>query len=407
MTSSLPTTEAPHRSARATRDAVAIALLISLVGKLVVGIVAYVARALWLIARARGGLARVAARTASALAPVSLLTWAFGNPLGSSRSFVAFAQHYAFDVTRRERLPIDPWLNYETIIARDFGPVTTVAQALFANPLAILRHALFNVRELPGNMLDLVALRASVTQPGSVPMLAASAVLLVILTLALVARLVRFSRTRAQPRALTATLAVFAFACASCMPGTILVFPRAHYLVAPCGLGALLALWSVDDALARYWPRVRERADREFVVSLALAAALSLIVPSARASTPSPMPVREAAHALRALRLQRATILELGPGFAAFAGYDYPTLSVWQKHEPWGTFLERNDVGIVVARDRYLTRNAFAEDPAMGLWLASPERFGFCEVYANPNFLRAFAKRGALEERDRERHCRP
>jgi hypothetical protein len=349
-------------------------------------------------------------RAAAVLAVPALLTAAFGSPFAGTRSFEAFAQHYAFTTARREHLLLDPWVNFMPVVRRDFASASTVREALAANPTAFLRHALHNLRELPSNVLDLCALRGHVTRPGSVIEQAVSAVILVGafgLLVAVLARRDTWRTPRAAPRQVPAL--IFVLSCAWSLPAVLVVFPRAHYLVVPCAFGWLLACGLAAEVAAPVAARLFGRlpavpgvAGVARVSGVARAAGLARVagvalvawalVPSARAGPPLPTPMRQTAAALRGLALRPAPVLELGPGLTAYAGYDYPTVNGWGKTEPLLAMLERDRIGIVVLDERWLVRDAFARDPDTAAFLAAPERFGFTEVYALEGFVRAFAR---------------
>jgi hypothetical protein len=349
----------------------------------------------------------VAVRAALALAPALALAGIFGNPLGGGRGFGAFAQHYAFTETRRNGLPGDPWLNYEALARRDFGDASTVAGAFRANPGAAIGHVLYDLRELPGNVLDLCALRSRVTEQGSVALQAVSAVVIAV-ALAGAARVIAKATRRPRETAapVLVTLGFFLMACAAELPASLIVFPRAHYLVAPCAFGWILGTWGVAG-----WARRRGSArvvdERAFAVmpllearpTLACALVLAvawLLVPTGSAGGRKPTPKRQAVEALRALDLQPGPIFEAGPGFAALAGYDSPTVSGWEKNEPLLPLLARRHIRVVILWDRYLGRDAFAKDPDVAAFLAAPASHGYDEVFAAPGFLRVYAAPGTV-----------
>ena len=63
-----------------------------------------------------------------------------GNPLNSSRSIIAFEQHYSKNVVEKNKLEIDPWTNSEIIIKKDFGDINSIKEALFSNPEKFFWH---------------------------------------------------------------------------------------------------------------------------------------------------------------------------------------------------------------------------------------------------------------------------
>jgi hypothetical protein len=342
-----------------------------------------------------------AAHAALALGPPAALAMAFGNPLAGTRAFDAFAQHYAFTLTRREHLPGDPWMNFSGLVRRDFGDVTTVWQAMTANPRALLAHALYNARELPSNVLDLCAVRTGLAGPSSPLVQGLSAVVVVAAVAALALRLRRRAAPVTGPGAVVTAGAtvVFALACASAAPGVLLVFPRAHYLVAPCALGWLLATTEAFARLRGRFPAARWVAPSSWLraaSALAVATVLWLVVPAAWQSPPPPQPVRRAAAWLRSAHLTRVPVFSAGADIATLAGYDFPVVSGWGKNEPLLDLLAREGIGLFTLEDRMLGRERLAADPQVHAFLQDPVSSGFCEGYREPGFLRVFVGAGAL-----------
>jgi hypothetical protein len=205
------------------------------------------------------------------------------------------------------------------------------------------------------------------------------------------------------PRAAdAAATAVFALACAAAAPGVIAVFPRAHYLVAPCALGWLLA---TTEAFAWLHGRLRAAPPsgspwRQLPGAAAIAVALWLVVPRAASSPPQPQPVRRATAWLRSQALTCAPVFSGGVDLATLAGYECPVVPGWRKREPLFDLLEREGIGLVLLEDRMLGREAFATDPQVRAFLLDPDARGFCERYRDPGFVRIFV--GALAQAPRD-----
>jgi hypothetical protein len=358
---------------------------------------------------ARSGPTRHVARSASslvlALGVPAVLAVAFGNPLAGGRSFVAFSQHYAFTLTRREHLPGDPWMNYAGLVRRDFGESTTILQAFAANPGALLAHTLYNLRELPSNVLDLCAVRTNVMRPSSAPVQAASAVVLVAGIVALVARLRRIRRPVPQPDVVVAS--AFALACACAAPGVLLAFPRAHYLVPSCGLGWLLAGATLSEWLRQRLPAwmTSSSAAARARSAVATAVGLWLLVPDSERNAPEPQPVRRAAAWLRSLELPPTPVFSAGVDLAAFAGVSGPFVPGWAKSEPLLDVFAREHIVLATLEERVLGRDAYVGDPQVRAFLSDPGAYGFCEAYADPGFIRVFVRAQTLPPGRRARGC--
>lgn len=348
---------------------------------------------------ARAGGLRALGRVARALVLPAALLLVFGDPLAGSRAFYAFSQHYAFTVTRQERLPGDPWMGYAGLMHRDFGDASSIGEALRANPAAFAAHAAYDLRELPGNVLDLFALRRSVTAASSVPWQIVSAVLLGVAAVALVGLWRSASRRQGRTAVVRWT---FALACVAAAPGVVLVFPRAHYLVAPCAFAWVLA----GSALGARLQRTRAlRGVPRGTRFVAIVAAFAWLVPSPAASEPAPAPVRRAVTALAAMQLAPAPVLAADSDLMTMAGYDAPTVLGWSKSEPLSALLAREGIGVVTLEEPVLGRAAFADDPDVAALLASPGRHGFCLVYAEPGVVRVLVRPQLLSAPQREGWC--
>ena len=170
---------------------------VAVVGLVLFGV--YVIDTVRRLRRMAGDARGIAARASVAVVVPLALGSIFGSPIGGPRGFTAFAQHYAFTTARRQHLGVDPWVDFEPIVRRDFGDAATIWEALAANPRAFASHVLYNVSELPSNVLDLCALRSSTTKTGSIPLQVVSAIVLVAAVLLLLWGLTR-RRTWRAPR---------------------------------------------------------------------------------------------------------------------------------------------------------------------------------------------------------------
>mgnify|MGYP005845280997 CR=1 FL=1 len=73
---------------------------------------------------------------------LGFLTFALlGLPYSTNRSFGAFSQHYSLvKSSEKGRYDINPWLETEKFISKDFGNSESITEALFYNPKAFLNH---------------------------------------------------------------------------------------------------------------------------------------------------------------------------------------------------------------------------------------------------------------------------
>ena len=76
--------------------------------------------------------------------------------LGGSRSWHAFGQHYALAEREAGRTEVNPWLDYDAVLERDFPGSRTTLDALSSNPGAFGWHIVRNVALLPTALLELL-----------------------------------------------------------------------------------------------------------------------------------------------------------------------------------------------------------------------------------------------------------
>jgi len=333
------------------------------------------------------------------VAQVAVLATMFGSPLGRGRAFIAFSQHYAFGVARREHLADDAWMNHPRITARDFGDATTLTSAFLRNPKAVASHVFHNVVELPSNVLDLCSLRANVTEAPPPWLQGVSAILIGLAVVVLLGTWLR-SRSHAAPTVRFVRL-TFLAVCAAVTPGLLFIFPRAHYFVVPCLFGWLLAM----HGLARLADRVVGRASP--VGWAIVIAGLLGIVPASSDAAASSLPQRRAVAALRHLALHPGVTMDLTGGVVLYAGYDSPRISEWVKDQRWNQFVIDRKIDTVFVWERFLAHQSFADDNEFTEFLAAPASLDFCEVYVDPGYGRLLVRPHVLREEDRRHLCVP
>lgn len=79
-----------------------------------------------------------------------------GWNLGTNRTWFAFRQHYALAQVRAGRSDIDPWIDYNILIYKDFPSSHSVFDAFLINPAPVFRHVLRNLIRLPKAILKSV-----------------------------------------------------------------------------------------------------------------------------------------------------------------------------------------------------------------------------------------------------------
>jgi hypothetical protein len=338
---------------------------------------------------------RRAAKAAAAdgvlvLGTAALLFRAFGDPFGSGRSFFAWGQHYAVAVAEREHIETDAWINWTSIVQRDFGAVDTIAGALRANPAAFARNVLHNAGDLPSQLAD------AVTPFGFFPQTPVMIAYVVLLTLGAIGAVARWRRGGPGARRLR-IVAVTCFTVGiNTIPGALIIQPHHHYLLLFTALSMVLVAAGLPDGLrlvARRLPAALRDFDRPPSLRGALLAAgvLLLLTPNRAYGaclqtwlgiyappTPDNHETRRTAAAIGALGLdQPATVLEQGYSYAFYSGVAFDRVLEWTKDRPFATWLREHDVNLIVISVALLRNGAFADDPEFQAFVFDPQSYGF------------------------------
>jgi hypothetical protein len=209
-----------------------------------------------------GTIARKAGAFVISVVPFLALLVIFGSPFGGNRLFHAFGQHYSLNVVRTESLQVDPWNFSVEITRRDFGDSDSVWDALRTNPKRVAWHVRANVRNLTSAWDIFAPAVASYRVPRlrtTLGLLVVAGVLLggVVGLRTMYARGARTFWTDHSPEshALIAT----AFAAVPGLGSMVLVYPRAHYLLAPCLGVVVFSAWGLSELLAKAGLRGRDR----------------------------------------------------------------------------------------------------------------------------------------------------
>ena len=345
----------------------------------------------------------------------------FGSPLGGDRSFFAWAQHYALGQVTRHHLDVNPWLNWSMFVWRDFGHVTTIGQALRANPSAFLANIALNIQTLPSQLGDTLTPlpffppRVLAALCGTYEVVGAVGVL------GLVARL---RRGGPDARPLRLGVVMWLPVAANTLAAAILIYPRLHYLLLAMILGVALIVAGLPEGMrviGRFWRRmtglaIPERAFRgpfESGAALASAALLFLTFVPSRAYGACPQtlfgwvtpPASDrfdtlaTVDVLRSLNIKgRVVVLEQGYSYAFYAGFDFVRFLEWTKDWRFGALLHDSNIGLVVLSPDLDQNPAFTEDPDYVAFVRDPGRFGF-RVVPVPGHAIRLALRSDVETR--------
>lgn len=286
--------------------------------------------------------------------------WSIPWPQGGGRAFFAFAQHYAYRAVTTQGLAIDPWIEWKAFTDTAFPGATSVAAAAMVNPAAFAGFVLANladgVRGMGGWLLDFWT---SAWGDGAPLRLAA----LALFTTATAAALALGVAARDRPawrNDITTAVILLAFA-APVVLATVLIYPRAHYLIQLLFMAlALVALLAAGDGRGRgVW-----------LGPLAGAAALVLtpVLPAV------PQPAVDIIQALRLFPPMQA-MAELDGMWCAYLRPPcrFVILDQWPAGMPFETFLDSRGADAVMVSPRLRAIPRFAGDPWLQRTLAEPD----------------------------------
>lgn len=311
---------------------------------------------------------------------IALIT-IFGNPLNGSRSMVAFGQHFSLHYVKWNDLELNPWTNWDFIVSKSFGDVSSITGALIANPALFSRHIISNIALLPIQLCKLffpwllvvirdntIILRALSAKAF---MLAGSGFILALTTISYlkgcrgkdVLNLIRRSYYSivVQAKALAYLLL---FVASIPILTSVVIYPRTHYLVMLLPFAILVGAIVTDDWAASFLVPLlgnsgRISLKRSHIVGAYLLLSILMITATSRITTPRHNV--ELITSLRAMKLRPSNILEtyggidiyLGDGFERVAEYDK------SREESCSNFISRKSVGLIIANNALINDTRF------------------------------------------------
>jgi hypothetical protein len=218
----------------------------------------------------------------------------------SSREWTAFSQHFAL---RNPQDGLDSWQSAGAIAAQTFPGADTILGAALVNPSALLEHVLRNTVQLPLSLAG----HALAIEPGSVlqPTLAKAAAASLVIGLLLAAvinrrslvPMLRSAWTRSIHMPLLAASATLIVILVGSLLAMLVIYPRPHYLLLPIGL--LLV------ASAAWLSRVPDRRFERYLPVAAVAVLFTALVvagiPALSSRVSSPPPYESSLRELKAL----------------------------------------------------------------------------------------------------------
>ena len=313
------------------------------------------------------------------LIPLLILVFWLGPPMGSgNRSMAAFSQHYARNWTSWHNDERNPWTNWDTIVANDFGDAESPREALLTNPLAVTRHIAHNVRTLPSELERMfgstyphnwnanVALKLGILMilAAGVPYLRKD----VIRTA--VGRLVVNCKHAWFP-ALCLLVVLLPVAVS-----ILLIAPRRHYLY-------IFGVMLVFGLATLFFRNTHQNAEHSSYSIFALLCIAMLLTtrPLSNSIKVTAQPNLSTIRFLRSLDITvPIKVLEAEGGYGIYVGRNYTRVAEYNKRVPFEDFLAERSIDMVIESDRLSQDVRFSEDPEWHSFTNAPSRFGFTQV---------------------------
>jgi hypothetical protein len=336
---------------------------------------------LWALWKYPATRLQVATAAIVVLVGTASLVAVFGNPLGGSRSFYAFGQHYALNVLQSQHRPICGWAVWEQFVAQDFGDAKTVSEALWQNPQAFGWHMGVNLRKLPGEVAWLIKPQLNLSPRGHLGLRVGLIAAGLLGTFCVCWRLARSpwndEGKRRLPLALLMLLILFATTAAS----VLVVYPRRHYLLPTVAFAYAL----VGSCLSRSGPPNRSwLRGNSWPVLTTLALVLFMVMPN-RAHTwdlpallwgrrvphPAVSATRATVETLQQLRLHGpVVVLEFGFGWSCYAGLPAKRVNALDKNEGFWRFVREKGINVMILIESLSKFDAYRDDPEFQEFLA-------------------------------------
>jgi len=339
-----------------------------------------------------GTIARKAGAFVISVVPFLSLVVVFGSPFGGDKLLDAFGAHYALNVVQTESLQVDPWNSHPEIWKRDFGDSSSVWDALMTNPKRVAWHVRANVRNLTSAggifapAVDSPRLRATLG------LLIVAGVLLgwAVGLRSIYARGARTLWTDHSPEshALIAT----ALAAAPSFVSMVLIYPRVHYLLAPCLGVVVFSAWGLSELLATAGLRVRDRWQAVAAASLGCL----IVLPGSSGREPwyllrapsSSGP--EHLESIATIRFLQSLPLSIAPGESIGvleADYSRAVYAGWQFHRinqtqcrPFIECIRRERPQIIVNNLRLMKYYSTLNDDGYKTLLMRPDTLGYKRI---------------------------
>ncbi len=312
-----------------------------------------------------------------------LFLYILGFPLSGSRSFIAFGQHFSLNWISWNTCALDPWRDWEKIVFQNFGNVTTIPEALLANPMLLLKH-------IASNILNFLSHAPTYISPGvffGYPLFR---------RLALALPFIAFGffyffnpaliKNNMRDFKIFMLLSIIFF-----LPGlssAIVIYPEVHYFVIPVTIVFLISIVLITKKSSS-----KKRFDFVSLILIATLISLAFYTIPLKAGGRTNLATIEF---IRSLNIKKSVhLLENDFGFSVYLGNNYKRVSESQIKD-FSYLLNQEGVNMIILSEDLLKNAALKNNPELMSFLQSSAELGFLQIEIPDTHRKLILKKNLL-----------
>lgn len=301
-----------------------------------------------------------------------------GIPLAGGRSFLAFGQHYAVHWVSWHNDLRNPWTHWDDIVKVDFGGATSIFQAVLANPMAISRHILTNLKDFIPNILG-IFIGSYPFQGAPITLMFCGILLSTVLGVAPISRtgVLRWLKLTWTQFHREIFLLGIVFVCIfPVMGSTLLISPRLHYVL----LFGLPCLFVLVVNQSQVFTLLNLKINTSQLVMCAVSIGVLLTIRPLSAAPPSSeREVSKIIYFIRGLNIVApVNMLEADGGFFIYLTPNYAErIAEYEKRSPFNDLMREKAINMIVVSPAMNKDVRFIDDPQWQSFLTNPAQKGF------------------------------
>jgi hypothetical protein len=289
-----------------------------------------------------------------------LLLGALGIPVAGDRSMLAFGQHFSLNWVAWSGSNLNPWTNWDEIIALNFGSANNVREALANNPSVFLKHIIYNLRA-PFDIYWFPLRMKYKLSIGVATLLIAGLGIANISTIR--SNISEYKR-------------LLIIVCLFLIPGflsLIIIFPREHYLM----LFSTLTVLTIVILLSKHHYKPDQINNKRLFLLALFAIVLTPYFPSKSDEKPNLSTIRF----INSLRIHEPVdLLEAEGGYNIYLDDNFHRVAQYDKNMNFYHFLKDRNINMIVLSDSLRQDTRFRDDPEWQGFLADPHRSGYLQL---------------------------